>query len=139
MIKVFYSGTWDLFHHGHLRALEAAAALGDWLTVGVITDDFARSYKDAPAIPYEQRAVIIASLRCVDEVVAHISWTDNSWFMRLGNFDIRVIGPEHGVQHDRQRRVRRTLEAAGLKYVVIPRTPDISTTLIKERIRNEKD
>jgi cytidyltransferase-like protein len=142
MIKVFYSGTWDLFHYGHLEALKTAAILGDtkssygWLTVGVVTSDFARSFKNTPVIPYEQRAMIVGSLKCVNQVVPHRSWCDNIDLILEEGFDIRAIGPEHGGQHPLQLKVRCALEAAGIEYVVIPRTPNISTTLIKERIRN---
>ena len=40
MIKVITYGTYDLFHHGHQRLLERAKELGDYLIVGVTTDDF---------------------------------------------------------------------------------------------------
>lgn len=40
MIKVITYGTYDLFHYGHQRLLERAKALGDYLIVGVTTDDF---------------------------------------------------------------------------------------------------
>ena len=40
MIKVITYGTYDLFHYGHQRLLERAKELGDYLIVGVTTDDF---------------------------------------------------------------------------------------------------
>ena len=40
MIKVITYGTYDLFHHGHQRLLERAKDLGDYLIVGVTTEDF---------------------------------------------------------------------------------------------------
>lgn len=40
MIKVITYGTYDVLHHGHLRLLERAKALGDYLIVGVTSDDF---------------------------------------------------------------------------------------------------
>ena len=40
MIKVITYGTYDLLHHGHIRLLERAKALGDYLIVGVTSDDF---------------------------------------------------------------------------------------------------
>lgn len=42
MIKVITYGTYDLLHHGHIRLLERAKALGDYLIVGVTSDDFDR-------------------------------------------------------------------------------------------------
>ena len=40
MVKVITYGTYDLLHYGHLRLLERAKALGDYLIVGVTSDDF---------------------------------------------------------------------------------------------------
>ena len=42
MIKVITYGTYDLLHYGHIRLLERAKALGDYLIVGVTADDFDR-------------------------------------------------------------------------------------------------
>lgn len=43
MIKVITYGTYDLLHYGHIRLLERAKALGDYLIVGVTADDFDKS------------------------------------------------------------------------------------------------
>lgn len=40
MIKVITYGTYDLLHYGHIRLLERAKALGDYLIVGITADDF---------------------------------------------------------------------------------------------------
>lgn len=40
MTKVITYGTYDLLHHGHIRLLRHAKALGDWLIVGVTSDDY---------------------------------------------------------------------------------------------------
>ena len=40
MIKVITYGTYDMLHYGHLRLLERAKALGDYLIVGVTSDDY---------------------------------------------------------------------------------------------------
>ena len=43
MVKVITYGTYDLLHEGHIRLLKRAKALGDYLIVGVTSDDFDRS------------------------------------------------------------------------------------------------
>ena len=58
-----------MLHVGHIRSLQASKALGDHLTVGVHTDDFVRSYKREPVIPYDQRVEMLRALSCVDEVI----------------------------------------------------------------------
>ncbi len=45
MIKVITYGTYDLLHYGHIRLLERAKALGDYLIVGITSDDF-----DTPSV-----------------------------------------------------------------------------------------
>lgn len=40
MVKVITYGTYDLLHYGHIRLLERAKALGDYLIVGVTAEDF---------------------------------------------------------------------------------------------------
>lgn len=43
MTKVITYGTYDLLHYGHIRLLERAKELGDYLIVGVTADDFDKS------------------------------------------------------------------------------------------------
>lgn len=68
---VLANGVFDLFHVGHLRYLEAAAAEGDLLVVAVNSDRSTRANKgpDRPVVPAEERAEILAGLTCVDGVV----------------------------------------------------------------------
>ena len=78
MARVITYGTYDLFHVGHLRLLQRAKALagdGGKLIVGVSTDRFnwVEKHKKS-AIPYEQRAEIVAALKCVDEVIPEDDW-----------------------------------------------------------------
>jgi len=129
-----------------LQALRAARRLGDWLTVGVITDDYKEWFiahgpltykKTPPVIPYKQRAEIVASLRCVDEIVPHCSLGDNVDFIIREGFSIRAHGPDYGTWLG-QTAVRDYLELMGVKYVLIPRTPNISTTMIKRRIKQHE-
>ncbi len=69
--KVGYTtGTFDLFHIGHLNIIKRAKEQCDYLIVGVSTDEVVMSYKHHyPVIPFEQRIEIVAALKYVDEVV----------------------------------------------------------------------
>lgn len=73
--KVGYTtGTFDLFHVGHLNLLERAKQQCEYLVVGVSTDALVTQYKGrAPIIPFEDRIRIIAALKCVNEVIAQES------------------------------------------------------------------
>ena len=69
MVKVYAYVSGDLIHVGHLRALQQAKALGDYLIVGVITDGGIEAYKRLPVIPFCERLEMIAHLDCVDLAV----------------------------------------------------------------------
>lgn len=131
-VKVGYiSGIWDLLHIGHIRVLERAKTLCDVLVVGVFLDKI--GHKDKPSIPYIQRREMLESLRCVDVVVPHASFEDTDCFDEYG-VNVRIIGPEFG-RYAGQNRVLLEHHKAGIKVVMLPRTPNISVTLIKEVIR----
>jgi D-beta-D-heptose 7-phosphate kinase/D-beta-D-heptose 1-phosphate adenosyltransferase len=65
---VLTNGTFDLLHIGHVRYLQAARELGDVLVVGINSDESVRGYKGPgrPVVPQDERAEIVAALRCVD-------------------------------------------------------------------------
>lgn len=67
---VLANGCFDLLHVGHVRYLAEAKALGDVLVVGINSDRQVAKLKGPgrPAVPAEERAEIIASLRFVDAV-----------------------------------------------------------------------
>jgi len=67
---VFTNGVFDILHVGHVRYLEAARALGDVLLVGINSDASVRRLKGPtrPINTEEERAEVIAALRCVEAV-----------------------------------------------------------------------
>ena len=85
----------DLMHVGHLRALQQARELGDYLIVGVLTDEAVWVYKRQPIIPFEQRMEIVSNLKCVDEVMQQndVDPTEN---LKIRNPDIVVHGDDWG-------------------------------------------
>lgn len=68
---VFTNGVFDILHAGHVMYLEAARAMGDVLVVGMNTDDSVRRIKGPtrPVNAEQDRALVLAALRCVDHVV----------------------------------------------------------------------
>jgi rfaE bifunctional protein nucleotidyltransferase chain/domain len=68
---VFTNGCFDLLHVGHIRYLQEAKEQGDMLFVGLNDDESTRRVK-GPGRPYvnqEDRAELLAALRCVDYVL----------------------------------------------------------------------
>lgn len=70
MRLVLTNGVFDLLHRGHVEYLEQARALGDVLVVGVNSDASTRAIKgpQRPLTPADDRAAVLAALRCVDYV-----------------------------------------------------------------------
>lgn len=69
MIRVYTYVVGDLWHIGHKRCLHQAKALGDYLIVGVLTDEAVRAYKRDSIIPFEERMELVIDSKAVDEVV----------------------------------------------------------------------
>ena len=68
---VFTNGCFDLLHLGHVRYLQQARDLGDFLIVGLNSDNSTRKLKGPgrPLVPEEERAEILAALTCIDYVI----------------------------------------------------------------------
>lgn len=132
MPNVITYGTFDVFHVGHLRLLERAKALCDGngsLTVAVSTDRFNWEEKQKRcAIPDVQRMEIVRALRCVDFVIAEDSWTQKREDIQTHGIDIFVMGDDWEGKFD--------YLADLCKVVYLPRTPDISSTEIKQNLKD---
>src|SRR5437588_4966820 len=68
--SVLTNGCFDLLHLGHVRYLQEARALGDFLIVGLNSDTSTRLLKGPgrPLMPEDERAEILAALTCIDYV-----------------------------------------------------------------------
>jgi D-beta-D-heptose 7-phosphate kinase/D-beta-D-heptose 1-phosphate adenosyltransferase len=133
---VFATGCFDLFHLGHLQFLEQAKSLGDRLIVGVNTDERIIAYKGVPPIyPLHHRLRMIAALSCVDVAVPIDGLKDETGVVLMG-VTHRVIAPGH-MDLPHHRKIREKMEAAGVQYIMVPRTPGISTSAIKEKCYEE--
>ncbi|WP_321478899.1 adenylyltransferase/cytidyltransferase family protein [uncultured Bacteroides sp.] len=131
-VKVFTSGSFDLFHVGHLNILEKSAALGDELIVGVSTDELIEKYKGMkPIVPFEQRFKIISALKCVTKVVRQVKLTEIAQLQRE-EIDIVTIGDDW---LDKYLEGLEWMKAQPNKKVIyFPYTPGVSTTSIKKEI-----
>jgi len=107
MTTVFVNGTFDILHRGHLKMLEHAASLGDYLLVAIDVDTRVRTLKGngRPVNNQEDRSFMLSRLKGVDEVklfdsddaLEHIIQTYQPDIMVKGS-DYRnkpIIGEEH--------------------------------------------
>ncbi|TMX34359.1 adenylyltransferase/cytidyltransferase family protein [Vibrio sp. Hep-1b-8] len=134
MKKVYTSGTYDLFHIGHLNVIKASKALGDYLVVGVSTDELVKSYKQQePIISLADRIEIIRHLDCVDEVVVQEELFSVELMSSL-DIDIMTIGDDW--RNKSHPGLQWAIDNPSIEMVFLPYTQTVSTTQLKEKIRN---
>lgn len=95
MTKVFVNGTFDIIHFGHLQLLNYARSLGDFLTVGIDSDDRVR-LKKGPSRPINnvcERQVLLENLKSVDKVF--VFDTDEELIQLIKDCDIMVKGSDY--------------------------------------------
>lgn len=130
---VFTNGCFDLLHPGHVRALEAARALGDLLVVGVNGDASVRRLKGErrPIVPERERAEMVAALRPVDFVTLFEEDTPVETIAALRP-DIHVKSGDYRAEDLPESPV---VEAGGGRVVIVPFVEGLSTTDLVARIR----
>jgi glycerol-3-phosphate cytidylyltransferase len=124
MKKVITYGTFDLLHWGHINLLKRAKDLGDYLIVAISTDEF-NALKDKKAYhSFENRKMILESIRYVDEVIPEDNWEQKKEDIVREGVDIFVMGDDLKGQFDELSEV--------CEVVYLPRTIGISTSQIKD-------
>jgi glycerol-3-phosphate cytidylyltransferase len=127
MTKVITFGTFDVLHVGHLRILQRARQLGDYLAVGVSSDALNIAKKSrAPVFSQDERCELIRNLRCVDEVFVEESLELKRQYVIDHGADVLVMGDDWAGRFD--------FVSDLCKVVYLPRTPSISTTAVIEHI-----
>ena len=127
MTTVITFGTFDVFHVGHLRVIQRAAALGDRLVVGVSADALNLRKKDRlPVFSEAERMEIVAALKPVDEVFLEESLEQKREYVLRYDAQVLVMGD------DWQGRFDDLGDVCRVEY--LSRTPAISTTALIEKI-----
>ena len=129
---VFTNGCFDLLHIGHIRYLEEARALGDFLVVGVNSDSSVRKLKgpQRPVLPEEERAEILSGLGCVD----YITLFDEIDPLKLITSLHPHILVKGGDWTKEQIVGREVVERSGGEVVIIPLVKGVSTSNLIETI-----
>lgn len=129
MKKIITFGTFDVFHVGHVNILERAAKLGDYLIVGVSSDELNYSKKQRyPIYSQHDRIKIISSLRFVNEVFIEESLEKKLEYIKEHDANLLVMGDDWTGKFD---WVKNDCEV-----IYLPRTPSISTTEIIEVVKS---
>lgn len=128
------NGCFDILHVGHVRYLQAARALGDYLLVGVNGDASTRELKGAgrPIINANDRAEVVAALAAVD-LVTIFPEVRATRFLELAQPSIYVKGGDYTVDslNDSERKL---LEQVGTEIRIIPFEKGYSTSSLLAKL-----
>lgn len=127
MKRVLTYGTFDLLHYGHINLLRRAKALGDYLVVGLSTDEFNSEKKNKQSyFSYEERKSMLEAIRYVDLVIPERTWEQKAEDVARYEIDVFVIGDDWEGKFDFLK--------SQCEVVYLPRTPEISSTRIKKEL-----
>ncbi|MEO7082621.1 MAG: D-glycero-beta-D-manno-heptose 1-phosphate adenylyltransferase [Flavobacteriales bacterium] len=132
---VFTNGVFDILHRGHISYLEQAAAQGHRLIIGLNSDASVKRLgkgEDRPLNTQDDRATVLASLRCVDAVVIFdqdtpmelIQAVHPDVLVKGGDWTVdKIVGGEYVTKY-------------GGEVLSLPLVEGLSTTSLVERIRH---
>lgn len=124
MIKVITYGTYDLLHHGHVRLLERAKELGDYLIVGVTADDFDKTRgKINVKQSLMERIEAVRATGLADEIIIEEYQGQKIDDIKKYDVDIFTVGSDWAGKFDYLNEF--------CKVVYLPRTEGISSTEIR--------
>lgn len=128
MKRVITYGTFDLLHYGHINLLKRAKEYGDYLIVCLSTDEFNWEKKQKKSyFSYEQRKYLLESIRYVDLVIPECSWEQKIEDVKKYDIDTFVIGDDWKGKFDFLKEY--------CNVVYLTRTPEVSTTKIKQDLK----
>lgn len=128
MKKIITYGTFDLLHYGHINLLRRAKELGDYLIVALSTDEFNLNEKNKQCyFSYEQRKKLLEAIRYVDLVIPEENWKQKISDIKEFRVDTFVIGDDWEGKFDYLKE--------HCEVVYLSRTPEISTTQIKNELK----
>lgn len=128
--KIITYGTYDMLHEGHINILKRAKARGDYLIVGVTSEDYDRSRGKLNVVESEEKRVsAVKALDFVDEVILETHKNQKQEDMVKYGIDEFVIGDDWVGKFDYLNK--------WTKVVYLPRTEGISSTLLRENFVKE--
>ena len=129
--RIMTYGTFDLLHYGHINLLRRAKELGDYLVVGLSTDEFNWNEKQKKCyLTYEERKRLLEAVRYVDLVIPEENWEQKVSDVQEFRVDTFVMGDDWVGKFDFLKEY--------CEVVYLPRTPEISTTQIKQELKDKK-
>lgn len=134
MTRVYMDGVFDLFHRGHLEAINKCKEYGDIIIIGVVSDKDSLSYKRLPIINQDDRVEIIKNLKNVAEVIFPCPLLITEDFINENKIDIIV----HGFLDDADKKKQEKFFEIPIKlnkFKTIKYYDKISTTSVINNIK----
>ena len=130
--RVYVDMVADLFHCGHVNFLKKARQHGNYLIVGLNSDEDCAGYKRKPIMNLQERVDSVKACRYVDEVLPNAPLVITDEWIKKHKIDVVV----HGDDFDKEK-IRKYYAAAIDKgiFKTVPYTKGISTTEILNRIK----
>lgn len=129
MKKVITYGTYDVLHYGHVRLLERAKALGDYLIVGVTTEDFDKARgKINVSQSLMERIEAVKKTGIADEIIVEEYEGQKIDDIKRYNIDVFAVGDDWKGSFDYLRDY--------CEVVYLPRTQGVSSTEIRAMSNN---
>lgn len=122
----YLSGTFDLFHIGHLNLLRRAKEKCDYLIVGVNRKKAKQGVE--VFIPFEERMQIVGAIKYVDYVVEAPLEDSNAW--DLFHYDYLFVGSDYKGT-ERFNRYEQVLKEKGAQVIYFPYTQGTSSTKLR--------
>jgi len=134
-IRVYTRMVADLFHEGHVNFLQAARALGTYLTVCVVSDERVVENKGKlPVMKQAQRAAVVAACKYTDAVMTETPASVTLEWMQQHGFDIYTFACASEQERQDKRELCASLPAEMIQE--LPYTPGISTSDLVMRIQS---
>lgn len=132
----YTTGVYDMFHIGHLNLLKNAKGLCDKLVVGVTTDEAAEYKGKKPIIPFEDRIQIVSNIKYVDVAIPQKDMDKVSICKKI-NASYLFVGDDW-YDTDKWKKYDKDLEKIGCKVIYFPYTEKISSTKLREVLKNNE-
>ncbi len=129
MKRILTYGTFDLLHYGHIRILQRAKEMGDYLVVALSTDEFNATKGKKAYHNYETRKKMLEAIRYVDLVIPENNWEQKVQDILDYKIDVCVMGSDWAGS-DKFDYLKEYCEV-----VFLERTPGISTSQIKNDLQ----
>jgi rfaE bifunctional protein nucleotidyltransferase chain/domain len=130
---VFTNGCFDILHAGHVTYLQEAAALGDFLVVGINSDNSVKRLEKSPARPLQNefsRTTVMAALQCVGAVIVFDEDTPLELIQAVKP-DVLVKGADYKIE---DIVGAKEVLAAGGEVKTLEFLPGFSTSNIEKKI-----